>query len=954
MKKYLLSIVALFATISVMAQQEIMMQPIPQDKDVRVGRLENGMTYYIRHNEKPKNMAEFWILYDVGAIQEDDDQQGLAHFLEHMAFNGTKNLPGKELIKYCERIGVAFGRNLNAATSWDQTTYNLSDVPVKNELGEVREDVIDSALLILHDWSHFISLNGEEIDNERGVIMEELRTRDGASWRSTMKLIEALGKGTRYEHRNLIGHLDGLASFPHEALRNFYEKWYRPEYQAFFVVGDVDVDLVEQKIKALMADVPASPADAAQKDEIIVPENEEPIISILLDPEMQQSEATLFVKHRARPENVNSLIVAEYIDIVDSYLGQMANSRLQEIAMKPDAPFLSAYIHNGSVGIIPTLETAMLGVTSKEGALTEAFANAMVELERMRRHGFTAGEFERAKANLMSSGQRQWANRNDRMNSSFIRRYMANYQKNSPIPDADTEWQLDSMLINVISVEMVNARMQELFTNSNQVVTVNAPQKEGLENPTEEIIAAILKQIPALPAEAIEPYADDMVKEPLIDPATRLKGSPVKYEGENEDMGTIEWVLKNGTRIIIKPTKFKADEIQLYVEAKGGAAMIEDPVESAIAANFLAGIRAFSGVSKFSSTELRKQLSGINASVSPFIQDFAHGLRGNSSPKDLETLMQLVYLNFTAPRFDFDDYDTFYNQYKSYLENMGADPNYIFQKSVVESLYSGNERTQVISLDLLNKINFSRLGAINAQLYPDANDFTFTFVGNVDLETLKPLVEKYIGSIPTSKKSLKLVDDGRAMVKGEVVNDFKTVMQQPKVGIFVVLSGEMEYSLKNSLTMTLLTQALSSRYLETIREQMGATYGVSCFASIDYEPRQEFAVQIVCDTNEQQADDVVKAMIAEIEKIAAEGPLAEDIEKTREFLAKDHRNNLEQNGSWISYLNRYYSYKTDWVNGYEEALQAITYDDVKALAEKVLSSGNVLKVIMRPEVTAAE
>ncbi len=954
MKKLVLTIVAFIAAMSATAQENPMMAPIAPDKDVRIGRLENGMTYYIRHNEKPKEMADFWILYNVGAIQEDDDQQGLAHFLEHMAFNGTKNLPGKKLIEYAENIGVKFGANLNAATSWDQTTYQLTDVPVKRN-GEVRESVIDSALLILHDWSHFIALEGDEIDSERGVIMEELRTRDGADWRSTMELIKSLGKGTRYEHRNLIGYLDFLKSFPHDALRNYYAKWYRPEMIAFVIVGDVDVDSVESKIKSIMADIPASAADAAQKDVIVVPDNEEPIISVYTDPEMRQSEASVYYKHPAQSNLVNGSVMGQFISMINAYMITMGNARLQEIAMQPDAPFLQAYIHYGSVGIVPTMETAIAGVTSKEGELAQAFAAVLVEVERMRRHGFTAGEFERAKADLLRQCERQYDNRNDRTNGSFISRYIRHYQKNEAIPDAETEWQMDNAFLNQMNVDMINQYVKEAFAPKNQVVTMTAPEKEGLQNPTAEMVAAIMAQIEALPDEAIEPYADNTVTEPLIAETVKMKGSPVneKHTIVNKQMGTVEWTLKNGTRIILKPTTFKADEIQFSAIGKGGAAMIPDADEASIARQFLAPLREFSGIAQFSATDLRKQLAGKAANVSPFINRNEHGLRGSSSPKDIETLMQLVYLNFTAPRFDPDDFGTFYNQYKGYLENMNSNPDYQFQKQLMGTLYGNNPRTQIISAELLDKINFSRLGEINRMLFPDANEFVFTFVGNFDPDTLRPLVEKYIGSIPVAKEKLKLVDDNANIVRGAVTNDFKAVMQQPKVTVFFGFTGDLDYTLKNNLTLQLLSEALSTRYHETIREQMGATYGVGANGQLNYEPKAEYLIQVGCDTNEKQAGDVAAAIKAELEKIAQEGPRTEDIEKTREYLAKEHKNNMEQNGAWMSYLKRFYETGVDYVNGYDEVLASITYDDVKALAQKILNDGNVVKVIMRPETAQA-
>lgn len=463
-------VAAAFAMTSAMAQLNPM-EPIPADKDVRTGKLENGMTYYIRHNEKPKGQADFHILHDVGAIQENDSQQGLAHFLEHMAFNGTKNLPGKQMIEYLEKIGVKFGANLNAGTSWDMTSYMMKDVPTS------REGIIDSALLILHDWSHFIALQPEEIDSERGVIMEELRTRDGASWRSTMKMLQALGKGTKYEHRNLIGYLDGLKGFQHKELEDFYNTWYRPDYQAVVIVGDIDVDAVENKLKTLMSDIPAPAADAAQKEVITVPDNEEPIISIYTDPEMQGSRVQVFVKRPAVPEQYNNLVYGEMLDVVQAYMTTMENARLQEISMQPDAPFLGAGMNSGSIGVIPTLEATTFVAMTQDGKLAQGFEALYTEMEKVRRYGFTQGEFERAQNDLMRRAERSYTNRNDRRNAEFVQTYLDNYQQNTPMPDAETEWQLDSMLIKALNVEAVNAFAQQAIYPNNQVIVITAPER---------------------------------------------------------------------------------------------------------------------------------------------------------------------------------------------------------------------------------------------------------------------------------------------------------------------------------------------------------------------------------------------------------------------------------------------------------------------------------------------
>ncbi len=929
---------AVFAAGSAMAQFDPM-QPIPADKEVRTGRLDNGLTYYIRHNEKPKGQADFYILHNVGAIQEEDDQQGLAHFLEHMAFNGTKNLPGKQLIEYLETVGVKFGYNLNAGTSWDQTVYNLSDVPTS------RQGIIDSAMLILHDWSHFIALRPEEIDSERGVIMEELRTRDGASWRSTMKLLQALGKGTRYEHRNLIGYLDGLKSFEHDALERFYKKWYRPDYQAIVIVGDLDAEATEARLKSLMADIPAPAADAAQKEVIVVPDNEEPIVSIYTDPEMQGSRVQLFIKRPAMPTQMNDKVAWEVVNVIESFLTTMENARLQEIAMQPDAPFLGAGMGSGDViGIIPTLNATAFTAMTQDGKLAEGFEALYTEMEKIRRHGFTQSEFERAQENLMRQVERTYANRNDRTNEQFVNIYLENYRKNEPMPDAETEWKLDSMLIKMLNVETVNAFAKETIQPTNQVIVITAPEKEGIENPTEEEILAIREKVTA---SEIEAYEDDVVKEPLIPEGTQLKGSPVKKTVENKEYGATVWTLANGTKIVVKPTKFKADEVRMNAQSKGGLSILPDA--EYYMGEMMPAVSSMSGVGKFSATELRKQLSGKSATVQPSVGEYASAVNASCSPKDIETMLQLVYLNFTQPRFDRNDYDNLMKMLRTQLENAKSNPDFQMQEKVIDVLYGHNPRRQVISTELLDEFSFEALPAIYKKLYPDGNSFRFTFVGNIDPETLKPLVEKYIGSIPASKKPMTFADDKAYPVKGEVTEDFSTPMQQPKVSVNYTFTGDMDYSLENKAALSFLTQALNSRYLVSIREEKGGTYGVQVYGSTDWIPRETYTMTIAFDTNAEMADELCEIILKELRTIAEEGPLTEDIEKHREFMLKNWKNSLDENGPWMQYLQAKYGSGLDYLAGQEQAIRSLTNADVQALAKKILDDGNMVKVVMRPE-----
>ena len=844
------------------------------------------------------------------------------------------------MIEYLEKIGVKFGANLNAFTSWDLTQYYMEDVPV------ARESVIDSTLMVLHDWSHFITLDEKEIDSERGVIKEELRTRDNAQWRSTIEMLKALGKGTLYAERNLIGYLEGLESFTYDDIRAFYDKWYRPDYQAVVVVGDIDVDKVEQKIKSMMADIPAPAADAAKKDVIVVPDNDEPIVSIFTDPEMQRSQLQIYYKSQAMPKQMNNTLAYEVKQILTSYISAMFNERLSDIARKPDAPFISAgFSPATSVGICPTLETTVGQTMTQDGKLMTGYKALLTEMERVRRYGFTEGEYERAKNNMLSALESQYNSRDDREHAAFAERCIDHFREGTPLYDAETEYQLDKQLAEAITLDAINQTVKQMDDPvKNAVIIVNSPAKDGVAVPTETELVEALK---AAVAAEIEPFKDNVVKVPLIENEAALKGSPVKKETLNEAMGTTEWTLKNGIKVVVKQTPYEADAIYLEAVSEGGAAIFAD--EDYYSAQMLGGVMSMSGISQFSASDLRKQLSGKQARVAASAGSYLHAVEGSAALKDVETMFQLMYLHFTAPRFSEDDFQTLMNRYNAMLANQMTNPDFIFSQQLQKTLYGDNYRRQQLTPELLSTIKLERMADIHSRLFGNAKDFRFTIYGNMSPEELKPLVEKYVGSLPVAMKvTYKFTDDKVREVKG-VENDFTAKMEQPKVSVFVGFSGDYKYDIKNAVTLTYLSQALSNRYLKSIREEKGGTYGVSVRGSHYTRPAQSFLMQISFDTNEQMADELTAIVIAEIEKIAAEGPLKEDMDKTREFLLKDYKKNVELNGWWSRTLTAYYDFGVDNVNDYEAAVNGVTADDVKALAKRMLDEKSMVKVIMRPE-----
>ncbi|MBQ9137381.1 MAG: insulinase family protein, partial [Alistipes sp.] len=760
-------------------------------------------------------------------------------------------------------------------------------------------------------------------------------------------LLKNLFKGTKYEHRNLIGHLDGLASFTYDDIKSFYDKWYRPDYQAVVVVGDIDIDKIEAQVKSLMADIPAPAADAASKEEIIVPNNQEPIVSIFEDPEMLESDVSLFIKRAALPKEYNNTVVAEQIALINSLGGVMANTRFAEISAKPDAPFTQAYISNGGVGICPTMDGLTLGVTTKDSGLNAGFTAALTELERIRRHGFTEAELERAKAQVLRREEQAYVNRNDRMNGQYVQRYLAAFRKNAAFPEAELEWKMDSAIIAELPLEAINQTFARYITDHNNVVIVNAPKKDGVVNPTE---ADIKSTIAAVRASEIAPYKDNTVKEPLIAAGKKLKGSKVKKVGANELLGTTEWTLKNGIKVVVKPTTFKADEVSIRMVAQSGVSNLSD--EDYYTGKYLSMAMGQMGVGKFSSTELRKQLSGKSASTSVSPDDYTTTISGGGSPKDLETIFQLLYLRFTEPRFSKDDFDATMGQYISYVENLKSNPDFKSSSEQIKTLYGNNYRRQQISTEVLNSINYDRLEPIYNSLTANAANYTVYIVGNVELDTLKPLVEKYLGSLPAKKRKItKRVDDGVRFATGEVVNDFKHPMQQPKVSVCRIYTGDIDYNLENSVTMNFLQDILRSRYTVSIREEKGGTYSVGVGGSVSalYTPTYELVVQF--DTNEAMADELSEIVVAELKQIAANGPKSEDLEKVREYLLKEWKNRLVQNGAWMNYIYQYYTYgdAVNRVANYENIVKAMTGEKIAALAAKVLADNNMAYIVMRPQ-----
>ncbi|MBP5382001.1 MAG: insulinase family protein [Bacteroidales bacterium] len=936
MRKVLIFIAAMFMASVVGSAQNA----LPNDPAVKVGKLDNGMTYYIRHNDKPAQRAEFYLATHVGAIQETPDQDGLAHFLEHMCFNGLKNLPGKQMLEYLQSIGAEFGRNINASTGVESTQYMLNNIPV------TREGIIDTCLLVMHDYSHFVLNEQEEIDNERGVIIEERRTRRNASWRMYERNKEFMYKGSKFADCTLIGSQENLETFKRESLVNFYETWYRPDNQALIVVGDIDPDQILAKIQKLFADIPA-PENPKAKDVIKVPDNVEPIVGVVTDPETPNSEVTILWKSDPLPREFNNTDVAFLTEMIKDIVGTVMNERFQEITSKSDAPFLNGVLMCSQ--ICETCDVVIGDVAFKEGDVESALKAFYTEIEKMKRHGFSDAEVQRAKDEILSRYERRASAADSRKNAEFVQPLISNFFNNTPYMEPATEFQLAKSILQMVPAGAINQVVGQLITDENMVVIYNGPQKEGLANPTEEQLLGI---IGAVKASDIAANAEEKIDSQFVDPAS-LKGGKVKKTAELVK-GFTEWTLSNGVKVAFLPTEYKKDQVIIRLVMDGGQSLIPTADLPSFESNIWSLFQSNTGVSKFSSSTTSKMLSGKQVSISPYISSIYHGISGNCQPKDLETALQLVYLNFVDPRFDADEYNVGKQQISAVLPNLLNTPNFKFQQEFMKTIYGGNPRNIVIDEDVLAKADVKVAERNYRKLFKNAAGAKVFIVGNVDPETLKPLVEKYIGSLPKGCKALKWKDTGERFAQGNVLNDFKVDMQTPKNTVLQVYNSYgINYSVAEEVNLSAAKFILDMIFTETLRESEGGTYGASVSTSIQKYPVEQSVIQVYFDTNPSSSDKLRKLALEGLKKLAEEGPTEEQMTRVTENFKKNIPERRIQNNHWMNEISYYYNYNgMDYDAEYEAAVNALSAEGIRNAVASVLASGNQIEVVMGPDKAA--
>ena len=940
MKKIFAAMFMMLMAFSVNVTKAQSMGPMPVDDAVRVGKLDCGLTYYIRHNDYPEHRVNFYIAQRVGSIQEEESQRGLAHFLEHMAFNGSEhfNGEGKSIIDYTRSLGVAFGKDLNAYTSIAETVYNINDVP------STRQSAIDSCLLILKDWSNGLLLTDEEIDKERGVIHEEWRLRRSAQQRMLENQLETLYPGSKYGKRMPIGLMEIVDNFPYQVLRDYYHKWYRPDNQALVIVGDVDVDHIEAQIKDLFKDCVLDP-NAAQVVPEPVPDNEQPIIVIDKDKEQQYSQVTVMFKHETMPKEMKSDMSYLIVDYAKSMMSNMLNERLSEKAQEPDCPFLQAYAYDGNYLFANTMDAFTLGIMPKEGQ-TEAATQAVVtEAMRAAKHGFTATEYERAKEEYISQLEKQYNERNKISNARLAAQYYRNYLDNEPMPSIEQEYQIMNMVAPQLPVEVINQMLPELITTDgkNLVVMNFNQEKEDAVYPTAEGLKAAVDN--GLNAQ-VEAYVDNVKQEPLI---TKLpKKGKIKKESENTTLGYKELELSNGARVILKKTDFKENEIRMTAFQRGGSSLYGE--KDWANTGLLSAAVMMSGLGNFSNTELQKAMAGKQANVTLSMDTYEDELSGNSTVKDLETLFQLTYLKFTAINKDEKNFNQFMGQIENALKNRDLDPETVFEDSVSYILANHNWRDKPFTVEALKDVNYDRMLQIAKERTANAANYTFIFVGAFDEAVIRPYIEQYIASLPAQKGKKSNFVDVESHPVGQTITHFTRKSETPKaVAQIYWYDAKTPYTLENQIKANILGQVLGKIYLQKIREDESAAYSAGARGWSTYEGNNFFtAVMAYCPMKPEKADVAIRIMNEEM--VNACNSIDETtLKEIKELFVKDMQTSFKENGYWVRNIHNYLFTGYDGHTGIIDIVNAQTPESIAAFARQLMSAGNKVEVVMLPE-----
>lgn len=913
---------------------------LPTDAETRIGKLSNGLTYYIRHNEYPANVANFYIAQRVGSIQENDDQRGLAHFLEHMAFNGSEHFPGNGIIDYTRSLGVAFGQDLNAYTSIEQTVYNIDNVPT------TRQTALDSCLLILKDWSNGLELNGDEIDKERGVIHGEWAMRNSAMQRLIERNLPVLYPGCKYGERLPIGTMEIIDNFPHDALRKYYQKWYHPENQAIIVIGDIDVNHTESQIKTLFSEIKAGP-EAAHVADVTVPDNEDAILISDKDTEMQYSIMSIMLKSDPLPSELVGTQMELATDYIMSAISLMFNNRMTELAQDPNCPFNQLSMSYGSYLLSKTKDALDFTAVAKDGKERESYAALVREIKRMADFGFTPGEYFRAKQEMLSQLEKEHSNKDKRKHSQYYEMCVNNYLDGKAMMDADMYYQLMQAIVQNLSLEIINQTLKQnvsIEKDHNLASYTFAQEKEGANYMSTVEMKHIIDEVRA---EELTAWVDSAKDEPLIGKAPKV--GKIKKETKNETLGYTELILSNGSRVILKKTDFKNDEVILNGYAPGGQCLYGE-------GDFI-NLKAYNdvvstfGLGNFSNNELQKKLAGRQASVSLSLDREENRVSGSSTPKDIETMLQLIYLSFTSSQKDEKAFQTYISMLETQLKNRDLMPETQLSDSIQALTTNYSKRTKNLVVGDLKDISLDRCMEITRQRFSNANNFVFTIIGNFDDITIKPLICQYIASLPGKEKNIKTTDIRQTFHEDKVC-EFKRKMLTPKPYIVQIYKSEGRTTQQQRILSHVSGEVLSMILLKTVREDAGAAYSVGAMGYTnralnscgqDYTLMQVYAPI----SAPEKVDLALDLMHKGIEEICACAD-ADMVSKVKANLVKELDVNAKKNSYWMQVIDTYLHYNEDSHSKAKEIAESITPEQVSTHMRNVTNGKHVI-VVMRPE-----
>jgi zinc protease len=903
---------------------------MPVDPHVTIGTLENGLQYYIRKNLKPEKRAEIRLVVNAGSVLEDDDQQGLAHFVEHMAFNGTKNFPKLALTNYLESVGMRFGPDLNAYTSFDETVYMLQ-IPTDTM------EIIDKAFDILEDWAHQVSFDTDEVEKERGVVIEEWRLGRGANARMRDKQFPVLFHDSRYAQRLPIGKKEILEKFARNSLIRYYREWYRPDLMAVVVVGDVDTVMIARQIRKHFGSIPRS-QNERPRPMYPVPDHREPLFTIATDPEATITLVAVYYKHDIRSDST----LADYRRmVIEALYNGMLNERLDELTRSADPPFVFGSSQNSD--FVRTKEFYSLFAAARGDDVGRALETLLTEAKRVREFGFAHSELERKKASLLRGMEQAYNEREKTESGVFAAEYIRHFLTDEPIPGIAYEYELYKRFLPGITLEEVNSLARTWITRENRVVAVSAPEKTGVHVPSSTELAGVFQDVEQA---NITPYVDAVTDEPLV--AQPPRPGTIVSRNELPEIGVTEWMLSNGIHVILKPTVLKNDEVLFTAFSPGGSSLVPD--SDYIAAATAASLVRESGVGPFDAVALEKKLSGKIVRVGPYIGEIEEGLSGSASPTDLETLFQLIYLYMTEPRADSTAFLSYLSRMQTLIENRSAQPEAVFEDSVQVIMSQHHFRRRPWSEALLREMDLRKSYRIYRERFGDAGDFTFVFVGNFTPDSLSPLIQTYLGGLPTSRRHELWRDVGVIPPEGLVQRRIQKGLE-PKSQVRLLFTGPFEYSTVNRYELQSMINALRILLRENLREEKGGTYGVSVRASTVQYPRQEYQISISFGCAPERVEELTGATLSVIDSLQRFGTTTGNLTKVRETQRRERETQLQRNAFWLNALESYYSNHEDpaQINSYSALVDSLTREAIQQAAQKYFTMDHYVRIVLSPE-----